>query len=142
MAHVLALDDGDFERDFAALAQRLEATAVFDGLGGGIVGRLAPIVPENATFYFYGFLDGGTPMSMPTFQFMAKNLTMKRFSNFQATTVRDPLILGETLADLRECIDDPLFRTRIGQAFPFEDIEAAMRFEAVPGAKAVLVSHG
>ena len=139
-AHVLATDHGDFERDFTALAQRLRATAVFDGLGGGIVGRLAPIVPENATFYFYGFLDGGTPMSMPTSQFMAKNLTMKRFSNFQTTTVQDPMILDETLTDLRGCIDDPLFRTRIGRAFPFEDIEAAMRFEATPGAKAVLTA--
>ncbi len=140
MAHVLATDDGDFEREFGALARGLRATAVFDGLGGDIVGRLAPHLPENATFYFYGFLDGSKPMSLTTSLFMTRNLVMKRFSNFQSATVRDLRALGDALADLRGCIDDPRFRTRIGEAFSFDDIDPAMRFEVTPGAKAVLVA--
>ena len=140
MEHVLATEDGDFDDAFATLARDLAATAVFDGLGGAIVGRLAALLPQDATFHFYGFLDGATPISMTTLPFMARNLTMKRFSNFQSPTVRDPRALAEALADLRDCIEDPLFRTRIGETFPFDDIEAAMRHEAVPGAKAVLLA--
>ena len=140
MEHVLDTSDPEFAEVFAALAQRLSATAVFDGLGGEIVGRLAPHLPENATFFFYGFLAGGAPISVPTRLFMAKNLVMKRFSNFRSATVEDSSALATALADLEGCIDDPLFRTRLGRDFRFDEIDAAMRFETAPGAKAVLVA--
>lgn len=35
---------------------------------------------------------------------------------------------------------DPLAYTRVGEKFSMDRIEDAMRFEAVPGAKAVLIS--
>lgn len=138
--HVLVTADTDFDQRFAALAQRLEATAIFDGLGGDIVSRLAPLVPQNATFSFYGFLGGAVPISLPTVLFMAKNLVMKRFSNFDTATVKDPLRLGSALTELQEAIDDRRFQTRIGKEFRFDEIEEAMRYETAPGAKAVLVA--
>jgi NADPH:quinone reductase len=138
--HVLVASDADFDSAFAALAERLGASAVFDGLGGDIVGRLAPHLPENSTFYFYGFLGGPTPIALPTSLFMMKNLTMKRFSNFESATVKDSRKLAAALADLGERIGDQLFRTRIGREFRFDEIDAAMKFETAPGAKAALVA--
>ncbi len=87
-----------------------------------------------------GFLAGDVPISLATTLFMTKNLIMKRFSNFESATVRDEHSLGAALADLGSSLDDPLFRTRTGEEFRFDDIEAAMRYEAVPGAKAVLAA--
>ena len=138
--HVLVTSDANFESAFAALAERLGATALFDGLGGDIVGRLAPHLPENATFYFYGFLGGPVPIALPTSLVMMKNLTMKRFSNFESATVKDSDKLAAALADLQKRIGDDLFRTRIGKEFRFDDIDAAMKFETAPGAKAALVA--
>jgi NADPH2:quinone reductase len=138
--HVLVASDADFDSAFAALAERLGASAVFDGLGGDIVGRLAPHLPENSTFYFYGFLGGPTPIALPTSLFMMKNLTMKRFSNCESATVKDSRKLAAALADLGERIGDQLFRTRIGREFRFDEIDAAMKFETAPGAKAALVA--
>jgi NADPH:quinone reductase len=137
--HVLVTTEEGFEDRFATLAERLGATAIFDGVGGELIGRLAPRVPPNSTFYFYGFLAGAAPVSIASVVFMTRNLVMKRFSNFESATVRDPEKLGAALSDLRGVIDDPLFRTRIGKEFRLDQIDEAMRFESAPGAKAVLV---
>ena len=44
------------------------------------------------------------------------------------------------MSDIESVIDDPLFRTRIGKEFGFAQIDEAMAHEAVPGARAVLLS--
>ena len=137
--HILVTSEPEFDKDFSMLTQRLAATAVFDGIGGEMVGRIAPHLPMDSTFYFYGFLAGGVPMSISTMLFMAKNLVMKRFSNFESATVKQGTKLKAALADLQGQIDDPSFHTRVGEKFAMERIEAAMRYEALPGAKAVLV---
>lgn len=138
--HVLVTTEVGFERSFADLAQRLEATAVFDGLGGDIVGRIAPLAPQNTTFSFYGFLAGPAPISLPTVLFVSKNLVMKRFSNFESATVKDPARLSAALTELQGAIHDPRFHTRIGREFRFDEIEEAMNYETAPGAKAVLIA--
>ena len=138
--HTLVTTEEGFESRFAKLAERLGTTAVFDGLGGELINRLAPHAPANSTFYFYGFLADETPISFPSALFMMKNLTMKRFSNFESATVRDRNKLGAALSDLQDAIGDPLFRTRIGKEFTLDQIDEAMKFEATPGAKAVLVA--
>jgi NADPH:quinone reductase-like Zn-dependent oxidoreductase len=137
--HTLVTTEDGFEGRFATLAERMGVTAIFDGVGGDLVTRLAPHAPANSTFYFYGFLGGAAPVSFASALFMWKNLTMKRFSNFESATVRDRDKLGAALSDLRGSIDDPLFTTRIGKEFPLEQVDEAMRFEPTPGAKAVLV---
>jgi NADPH:quinone reductase-like Zn-dependent oxidoreductase len=138
--HALSTADENFDRDFTALSQSLNATAIFDGVGGALVSRLVPLVPRNAAFYFFGFLGGPTPVSVQTVLFMSMNLTMKRFSNFESATVKDPTRLVSALRDIEGLIADPLFRTNIGREFGFEDIEEALRYTSAGGAKAVLVS--
>lgn len=137
--HTLVTTADEFEARFARLAEQLGATAIFEGVGGDLVTRLAPHAAANSTFYFYGFLAGAAPVSFASALFMWKNLTMKRFSNFESATVRDRQKLGAALLDLQGVIDDPLFTTRIGKEFRLDQIEEALRFEATPGAKAVLV---
>ncbi|HEY0281118.1 MAG TPA: hypothetical protein VGC27_00655, partial [Rhizomicrobium sp.] len=44
-----------------------------------------------------GFLGGPTPVSVQTVLFMSKTLTMKRFSNFESATVKDPTRLASAL---------------------------------------------
>lgn len=136
--HVLVTRE-DFLGELASLAATLGATAVFDGVGGELVSRLAPALPMGSTVYFYGFLDGTTPVSIPSVLFMTKDLTLKRFSNFESATVRDAAKLEAALQDIRSCIDDPLFQTRVGQEFRFDQFDAAMRYEGRSGAKAVFV---
>jgi NADPH:quinone reductase len=73
---------------------------------------------------------------------MAKNLTMKPFSNFNSATVRDTATLREALEYLRTQIADSLFRTKIGKIFHLAEICEAMEYETKPGAKAVLLMKG
>ncbi len=125
-----------------AVAQASDArgiTAVFDGVGGGLVSRLLPHLPKGVSFHAYGFLAGPEPIVFPTRLLIAKDLTMHPFSNFQSATVRNPERLAAALLDLEAKVDHPLLRTKVGQAFRLDEIKAAMAFEATPGYKAVLM---
>jgi len=86
--HVFVTSDPAFETQFAALAERLKATAVFDGVGGALVTRILPLLPMNSTLYSYGFMAGPEPVSFPTVLLITKNIVMKGFSNFASATVR------------------------------------------------------
>src|SRR5215469_14201563 len=62
--HVIVTAEGDFENRLGVLADELGTTAVFDGVGGDLIGRIAPSLPMNSTIYFYGFLGGAVPVSL------------------------------------------------------------------------------
>lgn len=135
--HVIVTDEGYTDK-LAALAAALKTTAVFDGVGGALIGAIAPNLPMNATIYFYGFLDGATPFAVPSMQFMLKNLTMRPFSNFASRTVTEPARLQAALAALERVIADPMFRTRLRATFSYAQIAAAMAYRSDSGAKAIL----
>ena len=139
MEHVLVTADEDFDARFEQLAAELKTTAIFDGAGGDLITRIAPRLPRNSTVWFYGFLAGAVPIAVPSATFMAKNLTMKPFSNFNSATVRDPRKLVSALEFLQGHIADPLFRTKIGRTYRLDQIGEAMAHEATPGAKAILL---
>ena len=72
--------------------------------------------------------------------FMLKNLTIRRFSNFESPTVRQPARLAAALRALEKVIADPMFVTWLGPQFRYQQIDEAMAYVAADGAKAVLVS--
>jgi NADPH2:quinone reductase len=136
--HVI-VTNGELCTELGELASTLSATAVFDGVGGALITSIAPILPMKSTIYFYGFLGSMEQMSFSSVLFMFKNLTMKRFSNFDSPTVRDIERLDFALEDLRSCIDDPLFQTCAGREFRLEEIDMAINFEGHAGGKAVFI---
>lgn len=136
--HVIVTNEG-FTETLAELSAKLGATAVFDGVGGRLLSDVATALPVNSTIWFYGFLDA-LPVSFPSALVMMKNLTIRRFSNFESATVKEPGRLEAALEALEAVIDDPLFRTRIGGTFAYEQIESAMEYDGTGGRKAVLES--
>lgn len=134
--HVLASDTPDVLHDFELLARELNATAVFDGVGGDLVSQLIGVLPPRSSIFFYGFLSGAEKVSFHSAVLMMKDTTMRRFSNFESPTIRDDKRLAAMLCDLEDCIEDPLFRTRIGKDFALSDFEAAMGYHAPGGLKA------
>jgi NADPH2:quinone reductase len=139
--HVLVTSETGFEQRLEELAADLRTTAVFDGLGGDLLTRILPVLPMGSTVHIYGFLGGPTPISLPTMLVMGKNLTLRRFSNLESPTVADPEALAAAAAEIEGLIDDPLFRTRIGKEFRFEEIDEAMAYEGISGQRAVLVAR-
>lgn len=136
--HVLATSNKDFDADFERRAEEFKTSAVFDGVGGELISRIAPLLPMNSTVSFYGFLAGAAPVSVSTGLFMSKSLVMRRFSNFNSATVRDAARLLAALRNLQEQIGNPLFRTRLGATFRLDQAQEAMAYETTPGRKAVL----
>ncbi|MFL9874202.1 MDR/zinc-dependent alcohol dehydrogenase-like family protein [Paraburkholderia megapolitana] len=137
--HVIVTREG-FTDTLAALSTELGTTAVFDGVGGDLLGKIAPSLPMNSTIYFYGFLGGSAPASIQSALFMMKNLIMRRFSNYDSRTVKDQDKLVAALKTLAGVIDDPMFMTRIGKEFSYDQIDLAMAYESLDGSKAVLVA--
>ena len=137
--HVLLTSDKDFAGKLGKLAAELGTTAVFDGVGGELTSHIVPTLPMYSAIYFYGFLGAAAPVTISSLLIMAKNLVLKRFSNFASESVANPQRLTAAITYLEGVIDDPLFQTRVGKQFAFDQIDAAMAYEATPGAKAVLV---
>ena len=138
--HLLMTTEEGFAERLGALATELGTTAVFDGLGGDLLTRIVPVLPMSSTVYVYGFLGGPAPISLPTMLIMAKDLTLRRFSNLESPTVSDPAALAAAISEIEGLIDDPLLKTRIGREFRFDDIDQAMAFEESSGQRAVLVT--
>ncbi len=136
-AHILDASDAQFEKQFESLAERLQATAVFDGTGGPLVTRIAPVLPMKSTVYCYGFMAGPAPVSFPSALLITKTLVMKGFSNFASATVMDRQRLAEALAELSSMSDHPAFKTKLGQEFRLDEIGAVMKADGE--AKSVLV---
>jgi NADPH:quinone reductase-like Zn-dependent oxidoreductase len=137
--HIIVTHAG-YGETLGGLSAELCTTAVFDGVGGDLLGSLAPALPMNSTIYTYGFLGGNTPIAMTSAMLMMKNLTMRRFSNFESKTVKEPSRLVSALTFLEGLIADPMFATRTGREFTFDQIEAAMAYAPADGTKAVLVA--
>jgi NADPH:quinone reductase len=137
--HVMVTSER-FTEKLGVLSAELGATAVFDGVGGELSGKIAPSLPMNSTVYCYGVLGGAAPVSIPSAVFMMKNLTMRRFSNFESRTVKEREKLVAALRALAGVIDDPMFTTRAGREFRYDQIEAAMAYESLDGTKALLVA--
>jgi len=137
--HVLGRDDPDFLRNFEQAARTLGTTAVFDGVGGTLISQLLAALPVRSSVYFYGFLAGVEKVTFHSSTFMLKDLTMRRFSNFESPTVRDAKSLAKMLEDLEGCIGDPMFRTYAGQEFGLSEFDAAMEYNGAGSRKAVFV---
>jgi NADPH2:quinone reductase len=137
--HAIVTNEG-FTDTLGVLSADFGTTAVFDGVGGDLLGRIAPSLPMNSTIYLYGFLGGSTPFSLQSVLLMMKNMTMRRFSNFDSKTVKEQERLVSALKALEGVIDDPMFTTRIGKEFSFDQIDLAMNYESPTGGKAVLVA--
>jgi NADPH2:quinone reductase len=134
--YVLSSSHPNFMSDLEQTARELGTTAVFDGVGGALVSKILIALPPRSSIFFYGFLSGQEKVEFPSAVFMSKDFTMKRFSNFHTTTVREKL--GSMLKDLEGCIEDPLFRTSLSKEFQPEEIESAMKYDG-GSKKAVLV---
>ena len=70
-----------------------------------------------ATVYSYGVLGKESLFTIDGRLLMAKDLTLKGFSNFRSATVRNPLELDTALQELSEIIAMPHFRTKRGESF-------------------------
>ena len=138
----MASEELDFLAQLETTARDLGATAVFDGVGGALISKMIAALPLGASIFCYGFLSGAEEMRFSSSILMMKNLMLRRFSNFDSPTVRDPVSRAKMLADLEACIDDPSFTTRIGQTFDLSDFEAAMAYRGSSGRKAVFVPEG
>jgi NADPH:quinone reductase len=137
--NILVQADPNFDQDIVMVTEAKNATAIFDGVGGDLINRIAPLVAPGSTVYAYGYLGGGTPISLHSSVLMAKRLTLKSFSNFASQTAQDPKQLREALDDISQIIAMPHFKTKRGQSFGFDAIAGAMSYSDKNDGKAILV---
>ena len=139
--NVVVVDDPAFEKNFAALTVKLQATAIFEGLGGEMINRIVPLLPPKSVISSYGQLAGPGPMTVPLNLLMAKDLTVKSFSNFRSATVRDPKQMEEALTEISKLLHTPSFQAEKAKEFGIDEIDAALAFTGTGHGKAVLMLH-
>jgi NADPH2:quinone reductase len=90
--HVLVSSDAAFDRDLAALSQKLGATIAFDAVAGTLTGRLVAAMPRGADVVVYGALSGEPVGAIDPMQLA---FGAKRVRGFEvATHVRALGLLG------------------------------------------------
>ena len=137
--HVLVSTENGFEDKFATLALELDATTVFDGVGGDLLSRILPHLPMNTAVRIYGFLGGASPIALPTTLLMGRNLMLRRFTVLESLIVTDPTRLANAFRELGNIMDEPLFQTRVGSEFRLDEIDHAMTFQSIDGGRALLI---
>ncbi len=135
--NVLIESSDDFEKKLEEKANEMKTTAVFDGVGGKLISKVANVLPMNSTIYSYGFLGGNESLSIHTSKILMKGMQIKGFGNFTSETVKDLNKLEIALKDLSKIIDMPHFKTKIGKKFPLKDFEKALNFHSKNGEKAI-----
>ncbi len=136
--NVLIQDDPNFDTQLEKLSNQFKTTAVFDGVGGELISRVAKVLPRGSSIYAYGLLGGDQPLCIHNSMLLMNDLTITGFGNFTSKTVQDPEKLGEALKDLSEIINMPYFKTKVGKIFKLEEINEALQFSSDSGGKAVL----
>lgn len=137
---VAVQSDGDFETGLQAAVEGVAATAVFDGVGGALLTRIAPRLALGSTVFSYGLLGGrDAAFQMASSLLMAKSLTLRSFSNFASPTVRDPERLDVALRDIGELLALPHCKTPLGRTFGFDAVAAALAALDDGGGKPVLL---
>ncbi|MFT4155597.1 zinc-binding dehydrogenase [Parafilimonas sp.] len=112
--NILMQNDDDFRQQLQQISQQLNATAIFDGVGGAALSNIIDVVPFNSTICSYGFLDKQMLFSFNT-SILMKGIAIKGFSNFRTQTVMNANNLEQALKDISNIIHQPHFITKTGK---------------------------
>ena len=126
--HILVQSDNDFEEQLQTLSQELNATTVFDGVGGALITKIAPLLPFGSTIYAYGFLAGKESVCFDTSLLLMKNLTLTSFGGFTSETVRNPEKLNIALNAIKDFVHFPHFKTKVGHKFTLQEYKEALEY--------------
>lgn len=136
--NVLVQNATDFSNALSQKAKELQATAIFDGVGGGMLNELIGAIPPFSTIFSYGYLGDNIPLTVHLQTLAAKGLTIRPFGNFRTKTVQDPVNLEKAINVINGFIHQPHFKTKVGKKFRLEEIREALAFSSGAGEKAVL----
>jgi NADPH:quinone reductase-like Zn-dependent oxidoreductase len=136
--NVLAQNAPDFANVLSKKANELQATAIFDGVGGGMLNKIIEAIPPFSTIFSYGYLGDNIPLTVHLRTLAAKGLIIRPFANFRTKTVQNPVNLEKAINEISRFIHQPHFKTRIGKKFTLEEIQEALSFSSKEGKKAIL----
>ena len=136
--YVLAQDEPDFNNQLKETALKLNATAIYDAVGGAAVNKIIDLVPNDSMIYSYGLLGDDTPLHVFMRQILFRGLTIKSFSTNRSQTLRDPKQLSQALTLIPNIIDMPHFKTKVGKKFKLYEIDDALAYTPTGIGKAIL----
>lgn len=137
----LSLDQPDFAPRLASIAAGIGRLAVFDGVGGETLSRVAPALSYGSSIYSYGFLGNDKPFCIQTSDILGKGLRIAGFANFLSATVQNQDLLAQALDDLAGLMTLPHFKTPGGRCFRFDEIEDALACAGHAREKPILLPH-
>jgi NADPH:quinone reductase len=134
--NIVVQNDPNFQTQLQTLASALQATAVFDGVGGKLINDIIAYLPMGTSVYCYGYLDTKNPLSFSSSVLM-RGISLQSFSNFKTETVQNKQQLAIALDEISQVLHMPHFATKIGKIFSLDDVEQALSYTAEDGGKAI-----
>ncbi|MGY0036619.1 hypothetical protein [Pedobacter sp. NJ-S-72] len=128
--NIVVQSEQHFGLQLKKMAQELETTAIFDGVGGEILNQIIDMLPNDSVIYSYGYLGDQIPLTIQTSTLSLKNLIIKPFSNLKTNTVQNPQNLEKALKEIAGLIHMPHFKTKTGKRFKLEEINDALFFNS------------
>ncbi|WP_184548171.1 Zn-dependent oxidoreductase [Mucilaginibacter sp. FT3.2] len=136
--NIIVQSDPDFSEQLTDIAQTLNATAIFDGVGGDILNKILTLIPRSSVIYSYGYIGDAVPFAFHTSTLALKNIIIRPFSNLSTETVKNPENLAKALKEITKLLHMPHFKTKTGKRFRLEEINDALTYAGGNGKKAVL----
>ena len=136
--NIIVQSDPDFSEQLTDIAQTLNATAIFDGVGGDILNKILTLIPRSSVIYTYGYIGDTVPFAFHTSTLALKNIIIRPFSNLNTETVKNPENLAKALKEITTLLHMPHFKTKTGKRFRLEEINDALNYAGGNGKKAVL----
>jgi NADPH:quinone reductase len=141
-AEHVVVEDEHLAGQLREIAGKLEATAVFDGVGGSILNKIIGSIPNGSTIYSYGYLGDNVPLTTSMMALASKSISIRPFANFRTATVQNRESLQNAMQEFADIIDMPHFKTPIGKTFKLSEINEALAFSDGKGGKAILTPGG
>ncbi len=128
--HVLSTGDDGWQDKFKSLTAKLNATVIFDAIGGEMCGTFLDLMPEGSTLYNYGLLSGKPPSGFSTSTFLMGGRTLKGLTLASWMKPLKPLELkdykGIVAADLNA--GGKVLGSKVAKTFPLEAFEEAVKY--------------
>lgn len=124
--HVLSMNDPEFSAKLHLKSAELQASLVFDAVGGDASGLMLNAMPPGTTLIIYGGLSGKPVGLIDTLQIIFEGKTIEGFNLGDWKKKQTEEHFRQVSLELQDLMIQGIIQTRIQGIFPLEEVQQAL----------------